>query len=147
MKKIVSKIFTVVAIAFVFSASMPISNQAFADGACAGKDYFFGIPTWHRGLTEDFGGNCEVKKIGKDGIPIEKFVWSVIGNLMDGVFRIVGVASVAFIILGGFKYMLAGGNANKLAGAKITVTNAVVGLIISLIATAIIGLIFSIWGV
>ena len=49
-----------------------------------------------------------------------------------------------FIIKGGFNYMLSAGSTDGMAGAKKTITNAVIGLVIVLLSAAIINTIASI---
>jgi len=53
----------------------------------------------------------------------------------------VGVASVVMIIIGGFKYVTSSGDANNITSAKNTILYAIVGLVIALMAQAIISLI------
>ena len=52
--------------------------------------------------------------------------------------RLVGYLSVGFIIWGGFKYILAQGEPSGLVAAKKTIINAMIGLIIAILAYAII---------
>jgi hypothetical protein len=51
---------------------------------------------------------------------------------------IVGVISVIMIIIGGIRYVLSNGDSSQITGAKNTVLYAVIGLIVSLLAYAII---------
>ncbi len=50
----------------------------------------------------------------------------------------VGVASVIIIIVGGFQYVLSGGDATKINNAKNTIIYALIGLAIALLAQGII---------
>lgn len=61
-----------------------------------------------------------------------------VGNLMDVLIWIVGVAAVIMIIVGGVKYITSGGDANKLTSAKNTILYSVVGLVVALFAYAIV---------
>ncbi len=47
---------------------------------------------------------------------------------------VVGVAAVVMIIIGGFKYITAGGDSNSISSAKSTITYAVIGLVIAALA-------------
>lgn len=51
---------------------------------------------------------------------------------------IVGIASVIVIIIGGFRYVLATGDPSKLGAARATIIYALVGLLVALLAQAII---------
>jgi len=55
--------------------------------------------------------------------------------------------SLAFIILGGFKWITSGGDKQKLENARMTITYAVIGLFISLFAFLIINIISAFIGV
>ncbi len=51
---------------------------------------------------------------------------------------LVGVAAVIFIIVGGFQYVIASGDPTNIQNAKNTVLYAIIGLIVALLARAII---------
>ncbi|HPN67822.1 MAG TPA: hypothetical protein PLZ62_04150 [bacterium] len=65
----------------------------------------------------------------------------IIGNVINYAFIIVGILSVFFIIIGGFQYVVSGGNDEKTKKAVSTITYAVVGLIIVFVSYAIIELV------
>lgn len=106
---------------------------------------FLGFPAWYRGLVDE---KCEIKKIDqekKDGaVTIQQFVWTIIGNVFDGIFRILGVVAVGFIVWSGIQYMISAGDSGKMAKAKTTLTNAIVGLIIAVIASGIVQLVMGV---
>ena len=65
---------------------------------------------------------------------------------IDGIFNtvvnillfIVGVLSVVMLIIGGLRYVVSGGNQTAVTGAKNTILYAIVGLVVALIAYAVI---------
>lgn len=123
-----------------------ISNNAYA-AACTGNETFFGLPAWYRGLVESGDGGCKIKDINPNGgLKPEQFVWTVVANLIDAAFRIVGVGAIGFIIYAGFQYMLATGDPGKIASAKKSLINAIIGLVIAVLASAIVNLILGIFG-
>jgi len=65
---------------------------------------------------------------GKDG---------VLNKATVIVSTIVGVASIIVIIIGGFKYVISGGDSNQTKSAKDTVLYAVIGLVIAATARLI----------
>ena len=79
-----------------------------------------------------------------DGCPSNLF-----GN--DGIFRqitnvilyIVGIIAVIMLIIGGIKYVVSGGDSKKVTDAKNTVLYAIIGLIISFLAFAIVNFVIS----
>ena len=133
------------ALLMIFSGSLAVAvmNSLVAEAKdCNQSSYVFGLPTWYRGLTT--GANCEMKKISEKGeagsVTIQTFIWQVVGNIFDMIFRLAGVIAVGFIVWAGFQYMLALGNSGQLANAKTTLINAIIGLIITLLASGIINL-------
>ena len=80
------------------------------------------------GLT---GGDCNGSASGNR-------VSTVIKNIINILTAIVGVAAVIMIIIGGFRYVTSGGDANAVSGAKSTVMYAIIGLIIVALAQVIV---------
>lgn len=67
-------------------------------------------------------------------------IFTTISNVM---LFIVGAISVVMIVLGGLRYVISGGNTTNVAAAKNTILYAVVGLVISMLAYAIINFVIS----
>ncbi len=61
-----------------------------------------------------------------------------LSNILNIVFTMAGLLSVIFIIVGGLKYTLSGGDSAGLKSAKETITYAIVGLIVTLLAFGIV---------
>ena len=55
--------------------------------------------------------------------------------------QLAGYISAGFIIRGGFKYMTSIGDPGELAKAKKIITDAIIGLVISLMSVAIVNLV------
>ncbi|MBS7346498.1 MAG: hypothetical protein KIG14_02175 [Candidatus Sacchiramonaceae bacterium] len=137
--KILNKISIIGMMIASFSAFLVVSAPltASAAGTCDQNQTFLGIPTWYRGLVD---GDCEMKKISEkdsNGITLSVFIWTIVLNLADGLFRIAGVIATGFIVWAGFQYMISQGNSGKIATAKTTLVNAIIGLIIASLAVAI----------
>lgn len=68
-------------------------------------------------------------------------LFSNLGNLMGDIIQIMiavgGILCIIFIILGGLKFVTSGGDEKKLASAKGTLTYAIVGLIVIILAFVI----------
>lgn len=62
---------------------------------------------------------------------------AVIGRIISVVLSIVSVVMVVIIILAGYKYMTAEGDKTKLEDAKKSITGAIIGLLICLMAYSI----------
>ncbi len=71
---------------------------------------------------------------GNSGVELPNVVTSII----NGVIAILGLLAVIMIVVGGYKYMTAAGDAGKLAAAKNTLLYACIGLIICALAFMIV---------
>jgi len=69
----------------------------------------------------------------------------LIGVLVNTLLFIVGTLSVIMIIAGGIFYAISNGDAGRIAKAKNTIVYAVVGLIVSLVAFAIVNWVLDIF--
>ena len=64
-------------------------------------------------------------------------------QITNVVLYIVGVIAVIMLIIGGIKYVVSGGDAKKVTDAKNTVLYAIIGLIISFLAFAIVNFVIT----
>ena len=62
----------------------------------------------------------------------------VIKNVTNIMFFIIGAVSVIMLIYGGIRYTTSGGNTNSVTAAKNTVIYSIVGVVISILAYAIV---------
>ena len=104
-------------------------------GTC-GTQMFLTIPAWYNGIVD---GNCEIiKPQPGDTKYLQHTITVVILNIVTIILNVVGYASAAFIIYGGYKYMVSAGSPDGMVGARKTIMNAVIGLVISLASIAIV---------
>lgn len=113
--------------AAVMLCALLFPTTAFA--ACSNDKSILLFPPWFHGL------DCtnDVVKIDK----IEQ-VWVIALNIVQWLIIAGGYVSLYFIIWSGFKYILAGGDPQKITAAKGTILNAVIGLAIVLISVGIV---------
>lgn len=76
------------------------------------------------------------------GIPNKTFA-EIGTNIVNILGIIAGVTSVIFLILGGINYITSEGDPSKLKGAKSTITYAIAGLAVSILAPAIVGFVLT----
>jgi len=62
---------------------------------------------------------------------------TTIGNLLGVVYFIAGIVAVLVIIIGGIRYVGSNGDSSQVQAAKNTITYAVIGLIVVIMAAAI----------
>jgi hypothetical protein len=99
--------------------------------ACKVKTIVF-IPTWYKYLDhETVGGRCTPKFTFPDDIS------KILLAGFEIVLFIGGLVAVAFVIYGGIQYILSQGEPERAKNARTTIINAIVGLIITMLATAI----------
>jgi len=103
------------------------------------KDSRCGEPPFVKPNQEYEDGNC-----GKTGTDLTVFVWAVILNVLSVMFSLVGFLALGFLIFGGYQYVLAKGDPNKIAKGKKTVVAAITGLVISILASLIVNTIVDI---
>lgn len=127
--------------ALLFVASMGGATLAVAvpqTAAAACNDRLLTFPAWFKGLTTD---DCEIKPPTDMPGGLPTFIWTIALNVIEFMLQLVAYISVAFIIVGGFKYMTSTGTSDGTAKAKRTITNAVIGLVIGIFSVAIVNVI------
>lgn len=136
MKQVYRKFFLVPIFLFTLLAStLTFSATTFA-AACAGQDGIMGVRAWYYNLC-NADGNVAIDQ------PLDAAQQLAI-NVLTIALMVGGYIAVGFVIWGGLQYILAAGDSGKIAGAKTTIQNALIGLLISLSAVAIITLVLKI---
>lgn len=107
------------------------------------------LPPWYKGLEKDCNksGNGGIKSPKEYGKGLEGWIIRIATNIIEALLYLVGYISVGFIIWGGIKFMLYGDNSQGIAGAKKTIQNAVIGLVISIFSVAIVNVVTGAFGI
>ncbi|NLA43324.1 hypothetical protein GX865_04210 [Candidatus Saccharibacteria bacterium] len=141
----IKKLFIIAGVSFLIATISPFSSSAHAQ-AC-GDGRLLTAPMWYRGVAElDSEGNCNIKieNAGSNddlGGSIGPFLIVVGLNVTEIMMHLASYVAVAYIIVGGFKFMTSAGSADRSVRARKTIINAVVGLVISISAIAVISFI------
>lgn len=99
------------------NAFMPIVSQpVYADGITDGAN---------AGNTDDMADNL----FGNDGI---------FTKILNMLLFLVGAISVLMLVYGGIRYTLSGGDSSAVTAAKNTILYAIIGIVVSLLAYAIV---------
>jgi hypothetical protein len=101
---------------------------------------FFGLIPWYHYLKDKLDDQCNLKDFnvlpGADNkatdIPL------ILAAVVDDLLRIAAVVAVAFVLVGAIRYIYSQGDPEGSAQAQATLTNALIGLAISLIGVAFI---------
>lgn len=114
------------------SSSSSGAKKSSSSGNC--EHSLLGLRPWYADLDME-KGSCTIISPSEEDLPA--FVWKIVLNVLTDAFMVAGYVAIGFIIFGGYKYLMSGGEPGKVAQGKRTITNAVVGLIISMMATLI----------
>lgn len=95
---------------------------------------FLGFRPWYQGLPMDAG--CTIASPTQEQLPA--FVWTIVLNLLADLFGVIGYISIIFVIYGGFLFIMAHGDPGKIAKGKKTLTAAIIGVGIALLASVIV---------
>lgn len=116
-------------------ATQPVSAQS--PQFCAEEaGSFLDFPTWYKYLDPEFvDGECKLNVAIPESLP--KILLAVFEILL----RVAGILAVVFVVVGGFQYLITTGEPDKAKGARTTIINALVGLVIAMLATAVVNLI------
>jgi hypothetical protein len=129
-------------ILFAVIVSPAAQAQQATGGDVCGKETFLGFPAWYKGLTKANNASCDVVAPSEVG-GMSKFAWIIALNVVEMILRAAGYAAAAFIIYGGYKYMISAGSPDGMVGARKTIMNAAIGLVLSIAAVAIVNTISS----
>ncbi len=113
--------------------------QNFA-AACSGKGSFFSFPTWYKYL-EGFTSTVDGTEVCTPQIKGINDFWLIGLAIVEILLRIAILAAIIFVMMGGLKYVTSRGNPEKLGQAKTSIVDALIGLAIAIIATAVVGFI------
>lgn len=108
-----------------------INLLQFFGAPCAGGD-FLGFPKWYKYLdgTTTANGLCSPRLTGLSDI------YLIVAAVIEVLLRISALLAVAYIIFGGIEYIMSQGEPEKTTKARKTITNALIGLFISIFAAA-----------
>ncbi len=127
----------------LFAVSPTLSVVVPAPSVSAACDTrLLGVPTWYRGLTT--GADCSIDMPEGGSAELGGFVWKIVLNIIEMALVIVVYIAVGFILYGGFLFMVGGSSPATIEKARKAITNAVIGLIIAMLAIAIVNLIFGV---
>ncbi|OGL36444.1 hypothetical protein A3F38_02140 [Candidatus Saccharibacteria bacterium RIFCSPHIGHO2_12_FULL_48_21] len=104
--------------------------ELFALAVCQ-KRGFFGLPVWWKYLEpQPLPPTCEIPDFDVPGD-----IWLVLLAGIEMLLWFGGMIAVVMVIVGGFRFMSAMGNTEKMVTARKTIINAMLGLAIIAVAT------------
>lgn len=123
-------------VSLMITLTMFGSVVLYARPALACSDSLLGLPAWYRGLQDS---HCDIKAPDKNSnTGLSTFIWTIGLNVLQDLLMAVGYISVFFVIRGGFKYLTTTGSSEGIAASKKIIENALIGLVISMMAAGIV---------
>lgn len=98
-------------------------------------------PTAHAALSWTVPNPFSFNVSGENALQV------VVANLINIAFMAAGIVAVIYLIIGGFRYVTSSGNAEQTEAAKMTIMNAIIGLIVIFISFLIVNYILGAVGV
>jgi len=122
------------------SLAISVSPLVSTPASAVCNQRFLTMPVWYRGL----GDSCDKADI--DALGDNKELGGKLGvaamivglNIVEILMHLAAYIASAFVIFGGFQYMLSMGSPDGNAKGRKTIINAVIGLVISLIAITVV---------
>ena len=130
--------------------SPQMTNTAHAKTAVqCQKGNFLLLPAWYKHLT--FDDNCGVifteQVVDASGNVSQNFdysaLWKIALTIVEMLLMLAGMIAAVYTMVGAFQFVTTQGSPDKLAKARTTVTNAIVGAIIAVVASKVVGYITS----
>ena len=128
----------------VAAVAPPTAVTSFAD-TCEG--FILTFRPWYYGLTQENPPDCDLVRPGVEGSPYDYdislpiFIWTIVLNILFNLFSLGGYLAIGFIIWGAITLLLARGLPDKIKKGRTTMINALIGLVISLLAATIVAVI------
>lgn len=97
---------------------------------------FLGLPTWYKylkGVSTQYGCSPVLNKLSQ--------IWLIGLAALEIMLRLAAVLAVVFVLYGGIKLMTSQGEPGDTKEARDTITNALIGLVVAVSASAVISFI------
>jgi ABC-type Fe3+ transport system permease subunit len=110
-----------------------ISHFAASAPPCDGGG-FLGFPTWYSYLPGqvDASGQCTPVISGLNDI------WLIVAAVVEILLRLGALLAIGFVLYGGISLITSSGDPDKASKARKTILNAVIGLVIAVVATTVV---------
>ena len=99
---------------------------------------FFGLPVWYKyikNVTTNPNGSCDFNSFSF--WPPDNLLLILLA-VLDMLFIIGGIVAIVFVIIGGIQFVTSQGEPENIKHARGTILNAVIGLVITIIAASLV---------
>ena len=117
----------------------PLSNVATVPANCSSS--FFTLEPWYQYLSVD-PKTCDVTNFNSTNILGGSSPFLLIGlAILDDLIKIAALVAVGFVVYGGIQYVTSQGAPDATKKAQQTIINALVGVVLSIVAASIVSFI------
>lgn len=113
-----------------------VSNTAYAAPPANCTKSFLGIPYWYEYVP--LNADCTVNTAAVNAGTLTILIFM---GIFDILMYLAGLLAVIFVIYGGFQFLTSVGEPQKIAGARKTILNAIIGLVLAIVASQLVGFI------
>jgi len=129
----------------IMAVVTPFPSSVSAKVAADCEKTFLGITPWYRGLVEVVNNDqCVITGPANTSDGLQIFITKIALNIISIILALTAYVAFFFITYGGFQFLTGGSNAAQIEKARKTILNAVIGLVISIGAVAVVNLVFGI---
>jgi len=139
IKKLSSLLIAVVISSALFLTMFPTPVSA----TCPTRGFLTFRP-WYYGLNCDGQNNVQAPAQTEEAW--QNYIFTIAFNILFNLIQVVAYVTLVFVIMGGYHYVMSRGDPSGVAKGKKTILNAVIGLVISVLASAIVNTVQSIVG-
>lgn len=147
LRLISKKILPLLALAFILFAASPahaspimhnglVASKQLAAAPCPGGNFLF-FPTWYKYLP----GRVDKNGLCSPTLGSINDIWLIVAAVIEILLRVAALAAVAFVIIGGVRYVVSQGEPDKTNQARSTIINALIGLLLAVTAATFISFI------
>lgn len=144
MKKLIAILLAQISAILIFGSAItfaqspaPTANTT-SSTPCTNSVSFLGIPTWYEYLTVTERADGNGCGIDNSNVDPKKVILLIALAIVDILTRVAAIAAVVFVVYGGVLFVLSQGEPGKIVSARKTIVNALVGLVIALLASQIV---------
>lgn len=114
-------------------------------GATCEPGGFFGFPTWYKYITDKMDPTtCTIITEGDNKFTLMD-IWLIVAAVIEMAIYLAGIIAVVMIIWGGFRLIISQGNPDSIKAGRNSVLYAVIGLVISISARALMNIVMGIF--
>lgn len=127
----------------IIASQITNTFTTFAAASCNPDKTFFGLPVWYKYINTSPGtdGTCNFSGLHlftNNHIFNPGDIFLILLAILDDLLVIAGVVAVVFVIFGAVQFIVGQGEPERISKARGTIINALIGLVIAIVAAALV---------